>query len=68
MNDRIALELPHLIRLSQTHPNWYAYAMDKAQRLANQDQDYRELPLLLSNALRLKKHGPPRPSTKPRSE
>lgn len=62
---RIAAELVHLVRLSETGPAWFEYARDKAQSLAVQEPAvWSELPLLLSNELRARKHGPPR-SLKP---
>jgi len=61
-------ELEHLIRLSETHPNWAAYAMWKAQALAHKyPLEHNSLPLLLSNALRerSKPSTPERPCTAP---
>lgn len=60
---RIAAELAHLIRCAETGTGMYEFARDKAQRLAAQEPaEFNELPLLLSNELRSRKHGPPRSS------
>lgn len=65
MDSRIPAELAHLVRYAETGPGWYAYAMGKAQSLAVQEPAvWNELPLLLSNELRSRKHGPPRSSMK----
>lgn len=61
-------ELEHLIRMSETHPNWAEYAMWKAQALAHKyPLEHKEMPLLLANALleRSKASGPQQPSIDP---
>jgi len=64
MNPRIAAELPHLLRMTTWGTAWQEFAKWKANHLATQDPvTWNELPLLLSNEVRLRKHGPPRPST-----
>lgn len=65
MDSRITAELAHLIRCAETSVGMYEFAVWKAQSLAAQEPAaWNELPLLLSNELRNRKHGPPR-SLKP---
>lgn len=65
MKNRIDAELANLVKLAESGPARYVYAMDKAQGLAAKDAlTWNELPLLLSNALRSRRHGPPRKSSK----
>lgn len=69
MNYRIPPELSHLIKVAETCPAWYEYAMWKAQAMAvKTPAEMNELPLLLSNALTLRLHGPVRRSIQPRSK
>ena len=61
-------ELEHLIRMSETHPNWAEYAWRKAEALAQmRPREFGDLPLLLSNALRerSKPSTPEQPCTAP---
>jgi hypothetical protein len=64
MNARLSAELAHLIRLAETSPAWHQYSTWKAASLAlTEPVEFNSLPLLLSNELRSRKFGPPRPST-----
>jgi len=59
--DRLTPELEHLAQLSQSGPAWWEFAMDKAQRLANQEPvEFNSLPVLLKNKVLESRHGPPR--------
>jgi hypothetical protein len=56
-------ELEHLIRLSETHPNWAEYATWKANALAQKrPREHGDLPMLLSNALESSATTPSEPS------
>jgi len=67
--ERINAELAHLVRCAETSLGMYEFAVWKAQKLALEEPvEFNGLPVLLSNALASKRFGPPRPSTKPRSE
>jgi hypothetical protein len=62
METRLAAELPHLVRLAQTNLAFAEYARWKAQAMALKNpMEFNELPVLLSNAVRLRLHGPKRP-------
>jgi hypothetical protein len=53
--------MAHLIRMAETLPALYEFAMWKAQKLALEEPvEFNSLPVLLSNALTSRKHGPPR--------
>lgn len=68
MSPRLAAELVHLIRLAETNTAWSEYARWKSQAMALKNPlDFNELPVLLSNALALKRHGPVPRSIQPRS-
>jgi hypothetical protein len=61
MNTRLSAELAHLIRLAETSPAWHQYSTWKAASLAlTEPVDFNSLPVLLSNTLTVRKHGPPR--------
>lgn len=61
---RLELELQHLKKWAADQTGFQEYAIWKANYLATKDPvTWNELPLLLSNEVRLRKHGPPRPST-----
>jgi hypothetical protein len=61
---RLAPELAWLLDLCKSGTAWQEFAKWKANHLAVQEPvTWNELPLLLSNEVRLRKHGPARPST-----
>ena len=61
---RLEPELAHLLSLCKSGTAWQEFAKWKANHLATQEPaTWNELPLLLSNEVRLRKHGPARPST-----
>ena len=61
---RLALELEHLLKWAADQTGFQEYAEWKARVLAQKyPQEMGDLPMLLSNAVNLKKHGPERPST-----
>lgn len=69
MNENLAREFVHLIRLAESGTAWYEFAWEKAQAMALADPiEMNELPLLLKNVLISKRHGPPRPSINQRSK
>lgn len=68
MKTRLEAEIPHLVRMCQSGTAWQIYAEEKAAQLAQSDKEMASLPMLLSNAVRLSKFGPPRKSIQPRSE
>lgn len=68
MNNRIPAELAHLVKCAETSLGMYEFAVWKAQKLALEEPvEFNSLPVLLSNELRSRKFGPPRPSIQPRS-
>lgn len=66
--ETVAVELVHLIRLVESGTAWSEYAYSKAQAMALQNPiEMNELPLLLKNAMILKRCGPPRNYSNQRS-
>lgn len=67
---RLQIELAHLTKWAMDQTGFQEYAEWKARVLAQKyPQEMASLPMLLSNAVALKKHGPPRKSTnQPRSK
>ena len=62
--DRMTPELLHLTKWAMDCLACQEYAEWKARVLAQKyPQEMASLPMLLSNAVNLRKHGPPRPST-----
>jgi hypothetical protein len=62
-SERVNAELIHLVRCAETSLGMYEFAVWKAQKLALEEPVlFNSLPVLLSNALRSRKHGPPRSS------
>lgn len=63
MNERMKAELRHLIRLSESGPAWYEFAMNKAQTMETTDPiEMNQLPVLLKSEILSRRHGPPRKS------
>ena len=61
---RLETELAHLLRPLSTPTSfrlWKAYLWDKAKRLAESDAEFRELPLLLEQAVKSQPREPQTP-------